>query len=79
MTTTPKVSKTTFPDKQLTQDEWFHQFGVASGYSKPTPYYGGNVFNTKVFLGQHRSPGGNLFGNIIHFISNTITTLSWAN
>jgi hypothetical protein len=74
-TTTPKVSKTTFPDKQLTQDEWFRQFGVASGYTKPTPYYGGNEFNTKVFLGQTRSTGGNLFGKII----NLLNPLSWAN
>ena len=41
-----KVIKTTYPEKQLTQDEWFRQFGVASFYTKPTPYYGGNVFNT---------------------------------
>jgi hypothetical protein len=75
MTTTPKVSKTTYPEKQLTQDEWFRQYGVASGYTKPTRYYGGNVFNTKVFLGQTRSAGGNLFGKIINFLN----PLSWAN
>jgi hypothetical protein len=72
--TTPKVSKTTFPTDQPSQQEWFEQFGVASGYIKPTPYYGGNVFNTKVFLGQ-RSPGGNLFGKIF----NILNPLSWAN
>ena len=75
MTTTPKVSKSTFPENQPSQQEWFRQYGVASGYTKPTPYYGGNVFNTKVFLGQHRSPGGNLFGKIINFLN----PLSWAN
>jgi hypothetical protein len=75
MTTTPKVSKSTFPENQPSQQEWFQQFGVASGYTKPTSYYGGNVFNTKVFLGQHRSPGGNLFGKIINFLN----PLSWAN
>jgi len=73
--TNPKVSKTTYPEKQLTQEEWFRQFGVASGYSKPTPYFRGNEFNTRVFLGQHRSPGGNLFGKII----NILNPLSWAN
>ena len=75
MTKNPKVSKTTYPEKQLTQQEWFQQFGVASGYTKPTPYYGGNVFNTKVFLGQ-RSTGGNLFGKFFNIITETFT---WAN
>ena len=75
MTKNPKVSKTTYPEKQLTQQEWFEQYGVASAYTKPTPYYGGNVFNTKVFLGQHRSPGGNWFGKFI----NILNPLSWAN
>ena len=73
--TTPKVSKTTFPTDQPSQQEWFEQFGVASGYTKPTPYYGGNEFNTKVFLGQTKSAGGNLFGKII----NLLNPLSWAN
>lgn len=75
-TTTLKVSKTTFPTDQPSQQEWFEQFGVASGYIKPTPYYGGNEFNTKVFLGQHRSAGGNLFGKFFNIITATFT---WAN
>ena len=74
-TTTPKVSKSTFPENQPSQQEWFRQFGVASFYTKPTPYYGGNEFNTKVFLGQTTSTGGNLFGKII----NILNPLSWAN
>jgi hypothetical protein len=69
----PKVSKTTYPEKQLTQQEWFEQFGVASGYTKPTQYYGGNVFNTRVFLGGTTRP--NWFGKIINFLN----PLSWAN
>ena len=75
MTTTPKVSKTTYPENQPPQQEWFEQFGVASGYIKPTPYYGGNQFNTKVFLGQTKSAGGNLFGKFF----NLLTTFTWAN
>jgi len=69
------VSKSTFPTDRPSQQEWFQQFGVASGYTKPTPYYGGNEFNTKVFLGQTRSSSGNLFGKII----NLLNPLSWAN
>ncbi len=74
--TTLKVSKSTFPENQPSQQEWFQQFGVASGYTKPTPYYGGNEFNTKVFLGQHRSDSGNLFGKFFNLITETFT---WAN
>lgn len=76
MTTTKlKLSKTITPTNQPPQDEWFRQFGVASGYTKPTPYYGGNEFNTKVFLGQTRSASGNLFGKFF----NLITSFTWAN
>jgi hypothetical protein len=60
---------------QPSEQEWFEQFGVASGYIKPTPYYGGNVFNTKVFLGQHRSPGGKLFGKF----HNILKLIAWVD
>ena len=73
MTKNPKVSKTTYPEKQLTQQEWFRQYGVASAYTKPTPYYGGNEFNTRVFLGGMTRP--NWFGKIF----NILNPLSWAN
>jgi hypothetical protein len=76
MTTTPKVSKTTFPTDQPSQQEWFEQFGVASGYTKPTPYYGGNEFNTRVYLGRSGSASRNLFGKFFNLITNTFT---WAN
>jgi hypothetical protein len=71
--TTPKVSKSTFPNEQPTQDEWFRQFGVASGYIKPTPYYGGNVFNTKVFLGQPESMTQKLSGKL----NNILKLFAW--
>ena len=71
--TTPKVSKSTFPNEQPTQDEWFRQFGVASGYIKPTPYYGGNVFNTKVFLGQPESMTQKLSGKL----NNILKLFTW--
>ena len=72
--TTPKVSKTTYPENQPPQQEWFEQYGVASGYTKPTPYYGGNEFNTRVFLGG-TAARSNWFGKII----NILNPLSWAN
>ena len=70
----PKVSKTTYPETQPSQDEWFRQFGVASFYTKPTPYYGGNVFNTRVYLGG-TAARSNWFGKIV----NILNPLSWAN
>ena len=75
MTTTKlKLSKTITPTDQPSQDEWFRQFGVASGYTKPTQYYQGNEFNTRIFLGGSPS-SRNLIGKFL----NIITTFSWAN
>ena len=73
MTTSLRVKKTTFPNEQLPQDEWFREFGVASGYIKPTPYYGGNVFNTKVFLGQPESMTQKLSGKL----NNILKLFAW--
>ena len=76
MTKKLNVSKTTLPTDQPSQNEWFNELGVSKGYIKPTPYYGGNEFNTRVFLKVHRSPGENLFGNFINLLTKTLT---WAN
>ena len=74
--TKEKVVKTTYPDKHLTQDEWFRQFGVASAYTKPTPYYGGNHFNTQVFLGlPQRSSRSILSGRFIKDFFNNLNIL----
>ena len=74
--TKEKVVKTTYPDKHLTQDEWFRQFGVASAYTKPTPYYGGNHFNTLVFLGRpQRSSRLILSGRFIKDFFNNLNIL----
>ena len=74
--TKEKVVKTTYPDKHLPQDEWFRQFGVASFYTKPTPYYGGNEFNTRVFLGQpQRSSWSILSGRFIKDFFNNLNIL----
>jgi len=45
-----KVQSRTEPTEQLTQDEWFRQFGVSSGYTKPTDYFQGNELDTRRFL-----------------------------
>ena len=74
--TKEKVVKTTYPDKHLTQDEWFRQFGVASAFTKPTPYYGGNEFNTRVFLGRpQRSSWSILSGRFIKDFFNNLNIL----
>ena len=74
--TKEKVVKTTYPEKQPPQDEWFRQFGVASFYTKPTPYYGGNHFNTRVFLGRpQRSSRPILSGRFIKDFFNNLNIL----
>jgi hypothetical protein len=57
------------------QDEWFKQFGVGSGYNRPTNFYNGNEFNTEIFKRKQTtsSPGGILSG-----IINFLTTFTWA-
>lgn len=52
--TKERVSKTTYPEKQLPQDEWFRQFGVASFYTKPTPYYEAMCLTPESFSDDHR-------------------------
>ena len=73
--TTERISKTTYPNQRPTQDEWFRQFGVASGYTKPTNFYNGNEFDTNVFKKKQtrNSPGGMLSG-----IINFLTSFTWA-
>jgi hypothetical protein len=57
------------------QDEWCKQFGVGSGYNRPTNFYNGNEFNTEIFKRKQTitSPGGILSG-----IINFLTTFTWA-
>jgi|APGre2960657423_1045063.scaffolds.fasta_scaffold43715_2 hypothetical protein len=74
----PKVSKTTYPEKQPPQDEWCRQYGVASAYRKPTPYYGGNDFNTRVFSGRPaRVSRSNWFGKITEVFFNILNKKTW--
>ena len=72
----PKVNKTTYPEKRPPQDEWFRQYGVASAYRKPTSYYGGNHFNTRVFLGE-TAARSNWFGKITKVFFNILNKKTW--
>ena len=45
-----KLMSVVQPTEQLSQDEWFEQFGVSSGYIKPTKYFQGNELDTRRFL-----------------------------
>jgi hypothetical protein len=73
---TPKLSKSTYPTSQPSQDEWFRQYGVGSGYIQPTRYYSGNHFDTRVFLGEPRRGSNNLFGKIYSLYKN-LTSFTW--
>ncbi len=74
---TLKLSKSTYPTKQPPQDEWCRQYGVGSGYIKPTRYYSGNEFDTRVFLGEPRRASHNLFGKIIYSFYKNLTSFTW--
>jgi hypothetical protein len=73
---TLKLSKSTHPTNQPSQDEWFRQYNVGSGYTQPTKYYSGNHFDTRVFLGEPRRGSNNLFGKIYSLYKN-LTTFTW--
>jgi hypothetical protein len=49
---------------------------VASAYRKPTPYYGGNHFNTRVFLGE-TAARSNWFGKITEVFFNILNKKTW--
>ena len=70
-----RIARTTYPNQMPDQDEWCKQFGVGSGYTKPTNFYNGNEFNTEIFKRKQTtsSPGGILSG-----IINFLTTFTWA-
>jgi hypothetical protein len=72
----PKLSKSTYPVNQPSQDEWFRQYSVGSGYTEPTKYYSGNHFDTRVFLGEPRRGSNNLFGKIYSLYKN-LTSFTW--
>jgi hypothetical protein len=45
-----KLMSVVEPTEQLSQEEWFEQFGVSSGYVKPTKYFQGNELDTRRFM-----------------------------
>lgn len=72
-----KLSKSTYPSNQPLREEWYRQYNVGSGYTKPTRYYSGNRFDTRVFLGEPRRSSNNLFGKIIYSFYKNLTSFKW--
>ena len=72
-----KLQSVVEPTEQLTQDEWFRQFGVSSGYTKPTKYFQGNELDTRKFLKKDSRSGEVSWQESITLIFNSIKTLEW--
>jgi hypothetical protein len=73
-----KVQSRTEPTEQLTQDEWFRQFGVSSGYTKPTDYFQGNELDTRRFLNTNsRSVKVSWHEELTNFYYSLKTKIEW--
>ena len=72
-----KLQSVVEPTEQLTQDEWFRQFGVSSGYTKPTKYFQGNELDTRKFAKRICSSSEVSWQESITLIFNSIKTLEW--
>ena len=49
MQTKERVSKVTLPEQPLSYNEWVEKYRFGKGYTAPTPYFGGNEFDTRKF------------------------------
>jgi hypothetical protein len=72
-----KLMSVVQPTEQLSQDEWFEQFGVSSGYIKPTKYFQGNELDTRRFLKTNSRSVEVSWHESITFIFKSIKTLEW--
>ena len=72
-----KLQSVVEPTEQLTQDEWFRQFGVSSGYTKPTKYFQGNELDTRKFTRRICSSAEVSWQESITLIFKSIKTLEW--
>ena len=69
------VSRVVEPQNKPTQQEWYRQFNVSTGYVRPTEYFKDNVFDTHVFLKKtSRKADQSILSGIINFL----TTFTWA-
>jgi hypothetical protein len=74
MKTNLRVSKVVVPNEQPSQQEWFRQFNVSTGYIEPTPYFKDNHFDTEVFKKSKQTADQSILSGIINFL----TTFTWA-
>lgn len=73
-----KLQSVVEPTEQLTQDEWFNQFGVSSGYVKPTNYFQGNELDTRRFLKTNsRSVKVSWHEELTNFYYSLKTKIEW--
>ena len=74
METKLNVSRVVEPQDRPSQQEWFKQLNVSSGYVRPYQYFKDNHFDTEVFKkNKYRSHRSILSG-----IINYLTTFTWA-
>ena len=68
------VSRVVEPQERLSQQEWFEQLNVSSGYVPPYQYFKDNHFDTEVFKKKSRTADQSILSGIINFL----TTFTWA-
>ena len=73
-----KLMSVVEPTEQLSQEEWFEQFGVSSGYVKPTKFFQGNELDTRKFLKTNsRSVEVSWHEEITNFYYSLKTKMEW--
>jgi len=73
-----KLMSVVEPTEQLSQEEWFEQFGVSSGYIKPTKFFQGNELDTRKFLKTNsRSVEVSWHEEITNFYYSLKTKMEW--
>ena len=68
------VSRVVVPQDRPSQQEWFRQLKVSSGYVPPYKYYKDNHFDTEVFKKSSGTADQSILSGIINFL----TTFTWA-
>jgi hypothetical protein len=71
-----KIQKVTEPPIKLTQDEWFKEFGVSSGYTKPTKYFQGNELDTRKFVKADQDSQVS-WHEYVQLFFNSLITFEW--